>query len=202
MLSTPGSENLLSFASYALIAFSILLCALLAQQVLLWTDKASDEGARGPISQGRWIFGDRTEDVVIPSSGPLSSAAHTVETAIPDAIPGKHHLRELLSRHASLSRSQKSIIVRENSPDASSSDLSVTADMHHNGAEEDEVDEAVVKARTTAKRWEDLEHHEREKWKERLIRAGEWSLDEGEAVLKGVFFSTWANLVGAAARAV
>ena len=48
------------------------------------------------------------------------------------------------------------------------------------------------------KKWEDLEAHERETWKRRLIDAGEWAVEEGEAVLKGIFFQNIALAVGAA----
>lgn len=47
-----------------------------------------------------------------------------------------------------------------------------------------------------AKRWEELKEHEKEVWKKRLVDAGEWTVAEGEAVLKGVFFSGLANAVG------
>lgn len=47
-----------------------------------------------------------------------------------------------------------------------------------------------------AKRWEELKEHEKEAWKKRLVDAGEWTVAEGEAVLKGVFFSGLANAVG------
>lgn len=51
------------------------------------------------------------------------------------------------------------------------------------------------------KKWEDLEHHEREKWKRKLIDAGEWTVEEGEAVLTGVFFQNIGVAVGEAVRA-
>ena len=51
------------------------------------------------------------------------------------------------------------------------------------------------------KRWEDLQKHEKEAWKKRLIDAGEWAIEEGESVLKGIFFSGIGAAVGAAAGA-
>ena len=41
-----------------------------------------------------------------------------------------------------------------------------------------------------------LAEDEKKTWKVRLLRSGEWSLEEGEAVLKGIFFSALANVVG------
>ncbi|KAI9807376.1 MAG: hypothetical protein M1833_000120 [Piccolia ochrophora] len=49
-------------------------------------------------------------------------------------------------------------------------------------------------------KWEDLSHPQRHLWRQRLIDAGEWALDEGEAVLKGVVFGEMAGVVGDAVR--
>lgn len=46
------------------------------------------------------------------------------------------------------------------------------------------------------KNWEDMEEGEKERWKRRLIEAGEWAVEEGEAVLEGILFSGWAEVVG------
>lgn len=46
------------------------------------------------------------------------------------------------------------------------------------------------------KNWEDMEQGEKERWKRRLVKAGEWAAEEGEAVLQGILFSGWAEVVG------
>ena len=56
----------------------------------------------------------------------------------------------------------------------------------------------VVPGENKPKRWEELKEHEKAVWKKRLADAGEWSAAEGEAVLKGVFFSGLAHAVGEA----
>ena len=53
------------------------------------------------------------------------------------------------------------------------------------------------KAHEEGKLWDELSHEQKERWKERLIKAGEWTVEEGEAVLKGVFFGQLGGLVGA-----
>ena len=58
----------------------------------------------------------------------------------------------------------------------------------------------VVEGEHKAKRWEELKEHEKQAWKKRLVDAGEWTAAEGEAVLKGVFFSGLANVVGGIVR--
>ena len=50
------------------------------------------------------------------------------------------------------------------------------------------------------KKWEDLHETEKKRWRRRLIEAGEWSLSEGEVVLKGIFFSEYAGAVGGLVR--
>lgn len=46
------------------------------------------------------------------------------------------------------------------------------------------------------KNWEEMEESEKERWRRRLVKAGEWAVEEGEAVLKGILFSGWAGVVG------
>ena len=60
----------------------------------------------------------------------------------------------------------------------------------------------VIEGEHEAKRWEELQEHEKETWKKRLIEAGQWSAAEGEAVLKGILFSGLADAVGGIVRNV
>jgi hypothetical protein len=46
------------------------------------------------------------------------------------------------------------------------------------------------------KSWDELPPEEKKRWRERLIDAGEWAVEEGETVLKGVFFSELGGAVG------
>ncbi|GAD97938.1 conserved hypothetical protein [Paecilomyces variotii No. 5] len=55
--------------------------------------------------------------------------------------------------------------------------------------------EALIQ-QETARKWEDLREDEREKWKKRLIEAGQWTIEEGETVLKGVFFGQIGQIIG------
>ena len=57
-------------------------------------------------------------------------------------------------------------------------------------------DEVAAMRKGKGKKWEELRHEERESWKRRLVDAGEWAVEEGETVLKGVFFSEVAGFVG------
>lgn len=46
------------------------------------------------------------------------------------------------------------------------------------------------------KQWDEMKEDEREGWRRRLVHAGEWAVEEGEAVLQGIFFSGVAGAVG------
>lgn len=62
-----------------------------------------------------------------------------------------------------------------------------------------EIHEDMESAQQAGRKWEDLKHHEQEEWKRRLIKAGEWAVEEGESILKGVFFG---EIAGQVAHAV
>ncbi|TVY47981.1 hypothetical protein LOCC1_G001697 [Lachnellula occidentalis] len=48
------------------------------------------------------------------------------------------------------------------------------------------------------KTWDDLQHEQRESWKQKLKEAGYWAEDMGETILKGVVFGELAGVVGQA----
>lgn len=109
-------------------------------------------------------------------------------TEMPAAAKVSSRLRDVLS-HKHKHKS-KAIVVRD-TPDG---EIDLSAEVHDDH-------ETLLKEDTEAKKWEDLSHTEREKWKDKLIRAGGWAVEEGETVLKGIFFSEYAGVVGQMARA-
>ena len=108
-----------------------------------------------------------------------------------EKVQKKLGLRHLLS-HRSSSKSADGV-----SSNDSPSDIIVQHDKNSKSLSADVRDASTV-IEDTHKKWEDLEAHERETWKRRLIDAGEWFVEEGEAVLKGVFFQNIGLAVGAA----
>ena len=108
-----------------------------------------------------------------------------------EKVQKKLGLRHLLS-HRSSGKSADGV-----TSDDSPSDIIVQHDENSKSLSADVRDASTV-IEDTHKKWEDLEAHERETWKRRLIDAGEWFVDEGEAVLKGVFFQNIGLAVGAA----
>lgn len=121
----------------------------------------------------------------------VADATHRAKNSIASA-QSKLGLRDLLSRRASLDH--------ENASDQGPSDIIVRHDEDKSSLSADTRDADTVIGETH-KRWEELEQHERETWKRRLIDAGEWAVEEGEAVFKGVFFQSIKLAVGAAVEA-
>ena len=126
-----------------------------------------------------YMFENMTAPVITTN---LPSVEH-----VRDAVPGvksirtKLGLRHLLKWRSSGDTAGKAIIVRNEGTD-------VSAEVHD--------DEGIV--RREAKRWEDMHEHERESWRQKLIETGEWVAEEGETILKGVFFGEIAGAIGQA----
>ena len=112
-------------------------------------------------------------------------------TATPQKKPG---LRDLLKRRdvgsdtSDGSNDGTDIIVKHSSVEGGEAALS--AELKNSNE--------VAEGEHKLKRWEELKEHEKAIWKKRLADAGEWSATEGEALLKGVFFSGLAHAVGEA----
>ncbi len=100
------------------------------------------------------------------------------------ARSSKQGLRYLLGQGIAAGKDKKAVVIRDHPSEG------VKAEAHD--------DEKV--ASRQGRKWEDLEKHERENWKRRLVEAGEWTVGEGESVLRGVFFGGVAGVVGQAVR--
>lgn len=124
----------------------------------------------------------------------LTSATITAETTSTPETTAR--LRDLLSSqqtsptnlpdpHADeppITHNKQAIIIH-----ASEEDHSLAINLHPH----DDVSDVPK-----GKQWDEMEEDERERWRRRLIHAGEWAVEEGEAVLKGIFFSGVAGAVG------
>lgn len=148
------------------------------------------------------------EDLAIPSSSPLppslsTSQTEQIKTAANPIATEKLGLRHLLSQRKqkpstepddtgsdsnseSESDSETDIIIVSSHEDGAS----ISADVGKNSAP------SHPQQHRQARKWEDLAEEEREGWKRKLVEAGEWAVEEGESVLKGVMFSGLAGVVG------
>ena len=136
----------------------------------------------------------RVSEVVEDAGAKVVHAAEKAEGKVEHVVDQAKHklrLRDILPHRQNPSHHahNKDIIIRHSpSDDPSASSLSTEL---RNPNE-------IIKDEHNARKWEELEAHEKETWKKRLVDAGEWSVAEGEAVLKGVLFSGYSQVIGQA----
>lgn len=156
-------------------------------------------GAKGWLSERMhgyvarpYMFDDLPS--MVPSSSTVSP--HTaIETAFADLKTAVAATQEKLGLRDLLSRRQRTT---ERVADEPSTEVIVVS-PHEDGTSlsADVRDPAhIIAAGVQAKRWEDMHEVEKDSWKRRLVAAGEWALEEGDAVLQGVLFSSLAEAVG------
>ncbi|KAL9105348.1 MAG: hypothetical protein Q9227_009468 [Pyrenula ochraceoflavens] len=108
-----------------------------------------------------------------PNPNPLPTAN------IPVSETSQPKLQDMIVQH-SASETPKAIVVRDTGTE-------LAAEAKH---------DAELVRDETVKKWEELEEHQRVGWRKRLMDAGQWAEGQGEAILKGVFFSELAGAVG------
>ena len=156
-----------------------------------------EEGYLSAASSHAKITSDAVKTSLSAASEVIRTPLHAVESAAAEAQKSLG-LRELLKRRDMGSDTSDNgndgtdIIVRHSS--AEGGETALSAELR--------TSNEMIEGEHKAKRWEELKAQEKEAWKERLVDAGEWTAAEGEAVLKGVFFSGLATAVGAMARNV
>lgn len=190
VLQSAGSKAWADRAKYTLIAMIVLAFALMLQGFF------DPEGnlTKGIVPQGLQDAASRAQ----PPGAILHSARSAVDINDPDSAAAKAtlKLRDLLD----LSPDSE----EEDAPTIEQKAVVVHHDPETDGTLSTEVHEGehdVVKKHTEAKKWDELSHHEQRRWKEKLIDAGMWTIDEGETILKGIFFSEARALVGRVAAA-
>ena len=136
---------------------------------------------------------DAASTAIMTPLSKVSEAAATpiraVKSAASDAQT-KLGLRDLLSQRN---------IGSDTLDNANNHDIVVRHDSKENALSAELRDPSqVIEEEHKGKRWEELKAEEKAAWKKRLTEAGEWTVAEGEAVLKGILFSGLAAGVGAA----
>ncbi|KAH7051238.1 hypothetical protein B0J12DRAFT_662490 [Macrophomina phaseolina] len=109
------------------------------------------------------------------------------------------HLRTLLEAYAPAflkgaddlapSPDDKAIVVRAGPTEEDPEAGELSTEVHASRADARRVD-------AHAKEWAELSEEQRGVWRQRLVRAGAWAVEEGERVLRGVLFSEYAGFVG------
>jgi len=112
----------------------------------------------------------------------LKDSAHEMSSTLSSAVSSAtDSLKHLVEQNTNL-ETPKAIIVREQSLGE------LSTEVIHSDAD-------VVK-KETLKKWEELSESQQKSWRQKLVDAGHWAENQGDNVLKGVFFSELAGAVG------
>ncbi|KAF2204805.1 hypothetical protein GQ43DRAFT_453529 [Delitschia confertaspora ATCC 74209] len=187
VLASAGNHGLQKWATYLVAAIVLLVALMLAQPLYDSEGTLTNRYVPAPI---RNILGT-----------PIAKQIATVEQALPPSVlplqqptvrRTPHRLRDLLHSHKhENTENVQQVVVIQHDPDTGA----LTTAVHPGGAEE-------IKEQTEAKKWDEMSHVEKNHWKEKLIKAGAWTVDEGETVLKSIFFGQVAGLVGNVAQGI
>lgn len=184
VLNNAGPVGRLVNASSGFFTFAFILLSIMFL-VQSYLDTQSAQGKMQPYS----IIPFNLRSVIAGARKDNDPIKHVIEeTFTADGSPGQR-LADLLNLHGSHDHSsadRKAIIVR---PDQHGSDQFGAEVDHHKD----------IHADPNAKKWDDLTKKQQDSWKHRLVKAGQWTTDEGETVLKGIFFSEVAGAIGRAA---
>lgn len=181
VLSHPSDEAFWKWAYIFVISFCVLVTAFLFQSFAAngFSDNSS-VGLFGFLPERARQFLDQ------PAMAAYGRVSKVGEEAPSPTLVTK--LKDTLAEHH-----------------ASPGDAAATAVVVHDVPEGDGVTVAVhpdkeeyLSKDSEAKHWDELERHQKSYWKEKLVKAGYWAESEGESVLKGVLWSTYAGLVGQA----
>lgn len=151
-----------------------------------------EDGYLSAVSSHASITSEAVKTSLSAASGAAQTPLDVLHSATAKA-QAKLGLRDLLKRRdmgsdTSDHGNDGTDIIVKHSPAIEGGQTALSAELRDSSQ--------VVEGEHKAKRWEELKEHEKEAWKKRLVDAGEWTVAEGEAVLKGVFFSGLAHAVG------
>ena len=187
VLSSPSDEW---WQKAGLTYFAFTLPVLLAYLVfyLMYPEESAVVTVlnRLPMGVRNYLPNGKVGGTAVQSFGNQvhSTAASIVASDIPTAVPGRQTLQNLLSVPGS---EQNALVVRHDP-----ANTGVAVDVHPDR-------KALLAEHAEAKHWDDLSDEHKAEWRRKLISAGIWAEHEGEKILKGVMFSTYAGFVGQAA---
>jgi hypothetical protein len=186
VLSHPADESYKFWSSAVIIATVVVVTAILLQSVI--------SGKAGSTSELLSFLPPELRNFLqkpLTPSPVQPTVVHTIEVkhAIPSDEPvddSSTSLGDLLAEHnVSPEVAETIAVVISDAADGSG----ISVDAHPDKKE-------FLQTNTDAKHWDELEPHAKAYWKRKLIKAGQWAEHEGEAVLKGVLWSSYSGFVG------
>ncbi|KAF2444662.1 hypothetical protein P171DRAFT_472694 [Karstenula rhodostoma CBS 690.94] len=192
VLQSARSKAIADGAKYVVIAMVVAAIALMLQGLL----GSGDSMTRSLVYSMRDISENAPAPAAIVSDVKSAVDFNNADSPVAKA---QHRLRDLLHQHI------YSVTASALSSNPPSKALVIRLDPETDGALSTEVHEGEhdeVRKQTEAKRWDELDTHAQRRWKQKLADAGMWTIEEGETILKGIFFSEAGALVGRVAAGV
>jgi prolactin regulatory element-binding protein len=180
---------MLSAATYAVIAVVVAALALMIQSLI---------DPEGNLTKG--LVPASLQNTAGNTFGEVLRAkrhAAALNNANTPAIKVERRIRDLLHLQnpplgSEASQSEKALVIHHD-PEFGAE---LQTEVHEGGHE------SVLKKHTEAKKWDDLSKEDQLRWKEKLQDAGVWTIQEGETILKSIFFGQIGGLVGQVAQGV
>jgi hypothetical protein len=184
VLSHPQDEAFRKWAYIGVISFVVLVTAFLFQS---YTSAGYSGADVGPWS---YVPAHLRQMLDLSPDGTYRATVTKV-VSITRPIGGSiSKLKDVLAQHhASPENVAATAVIVRDVPEGEGIEVAVHPDK-----------DAYLSQNPQAKHWDELEPHQQSLWKEKLIQAGRWAEAEGESVLRGVLWSTYAGLVGQAGQ--
>jgi prolactin regulatory element-binding protein len=188
VIQTARTRHLYAGATYLAIAMVVAAIALMVQSLI------DPEGSltRALVPAQLQGFAGKTFGEGHRSKR-HAAVLNNVDTP---AVKVERRIRDLLHLHnppvgSSSSQTEKALVIHHDP----STGEELSTEVH-------EGHEAVLKKHTEAKRWDELSKEDQILWKKKLGDAGMWAVEEGETILKSIFFGQIGGLVGQVAQGV
>lgn len=185
VIQTARTRQLYTGATYLVIAMVVAAVALMLQSLV------DPEGSltRGLVPASLQGYAGKTFGEAHRSKRE-AAFLNNVDTP---AVKVERRIRDILHLH--------------NPPASDASGQPEKALVIHHDPEGEELstevhagDEDVLKKHAQAKKWDELSKEDQRLWKKKLSDAGMWAVDEGETILKSIFFGQIGGLVGQIAQ--
>ncbi|KAL5120607.1 hypothetical protein ACEQ8H_001355 [Pleosporales sp. CAS-2024a] len=188
VIQTARTRRMYAGAMYLAIAMVVAAVALMLQSLV---------DPKGSLT--RSLVPTRYQDTAGRTFGEGHRAkrhAAVLKHANAPAVKVERRIRDLVHLHnpplgSEVAQTEKALVIHH---DADGEQLST--EIHEGGHE------AVLQKHAQAKKWDELSKEDQVLWKKKLSDAGMWAVEEGEAILKSIFFGQVGGLIGGVAQGV
>lgn len=198
VLQTARSRHMFTAATYLVVAMVVAAMALMIQSLIdpeghltraivpsNWQNAAGQHKTFGESLREK-----RHQAVLNNQDSPIVQTTERIADLISAHLP--HLLKEPDESDSSVDvvSQQKALVIHD-----SESEGTLSTEVH------DDHD-TVLQQHAEARKWDELSKEERKLWKTKLQDAGIWAVEEGETILKSIFFGQIGGLVGQVAQGV